>query len=30
MVKWTSTSPNLANTLAQLTIMFQDRIESHI
>ena len=30
MVKWTSTSPNWANTLAQLTIMFQDRIEPYI
>lgn len=30
MVKWTSISPNWANTLAQLTIMFQDRIEPYI
>jgi putative transposase len=30
MVKWTSPSPNWANTLAQLTIMFEDRIEPYI
>ncbi|PRR79654.1 Transposase, Mutator family [Clostridium liquoris] len=28
MKKWTSPSPNWAGTLAQLTIMFEDRIES--
>lgn len=30
MLKWTSPSPNWANTLAQLTIKFGDRIEPYI
>ena len=30
MVKWTSPSPNWAYTLAQLTIMFRERLEQYI